>query len=405
MRFVLVIVALLAGAPVLAKPVSVERIEVRGGSHPAVRLQFSGTPGAPLARTLPSIDGAPPRIYVDFASSTLGPATPRALDGAGPLVRVRTGQFDPTTARVVLDLSGLVSFDVQTQGRTVTIALGPAASPPAPASEASAGGTSADKPPSPAAPPAQPTAPPPPARTAAVEPTPPPAAPTVAAPAPAQLPPARPSVAARDEAAPAPPAIASEATPLVIIDPGHGGRDPGASGLGGAIEKDIVLAVSRTLAAKLEARGVAHTVLTRSSDRYLSVEDRLPPADSSASLFVSLHANACIDPSRQGIEVFYGGGSLRPASLGSAASPESTRLARAVTRGLRTRVGGVRGGPRTAGFGVLARNPLPSLLVEIAYITHAEDAARAQDPLFQDQFTDALVEGIVAYLRDSRPRL
>src|SRR5262249_35979498 len=149
-----------------------------------------------------------------------------------------------------------------------------------------------------------------------------PAAPTPANAAPPSPPIARPPAPSPPPVAP-PPALASESMPLVIIDPGHGGRDPGATGLAGAVEKDIVLAVARLLAAKLESQGVAHTVLTRSSDRYLSVEDRLPPADSSASLFVSLHANACIDPTRQGVEVFYGGGGVRPRSLESP-TPQTT---------------------------------------------------------------------------------
>ncbi|TMA48840.1 MAG: N-acetylmuramoyl-L-alanine amidase, partial [Deltaproteobacteria bacterium] len=65
----------------------------------------------------------------------------------------------------------------------------------------------------------------------------------------------------------------------------------------------------------------------------------------------------------------------------------------------------VRGEPRPAGFGVLIRNPAPSALIEIGYLTHQRDAARAQDARYREALADALVDGVAAFLRASAPRL
>jgi N-acetylmuramoyl-L-alanine amidase len=343
MRALAALALLPAAAPALGAPVRLERVRVQGATTPEVRLELSG-PAAPLARTLAAGEGGPDRIYVDIADGVVGPQAREPVPGSGPLVRVRTGQFDPHTARVVLDLARATPYEVEVHGRVVTIVLragGPSAPVPRPA-----------------------------------EATPPPPAP--------------------------PPAAA--AAPLVIIDAGHGGRDPGASGVGGVLEKDVALAVAKLLAAKLPARLGVSVLLTRSDDSYVPVDERLPPPESTASAFVSLHANACSDPHPRGLEVFYGGGRLRPASL-TAASPEAVLLGRAIARALRTEVGPVRHNARPADFAVLARNPVPGVLVEVGFLTQADDALRAQDAAYQERLTDALVDGLAAYLEQSAARL
>src|SRR5579884_378283 len=343
MRALAALALLAAAAPALGAPVLLERVRVRGGTAPEVRLELSG-PAAPLARTLAAGEGTPERIYVDIADGVVGPQAREPVPGSGPLLRVRTGQFDPHTARVVLDLTHPTPYDVQVRGHVVTIVLRAAPSvAPAP-------------PPTEATPP-----PPPPPRTAA-------------------------------------------AAPLVIIDAGHGGRDPGASGVGGVLEKDVALAVAKLLAAKLPARLGVTVLLTRSDDSYIPVDERLPPPESTAAAFISLHANACSDPHPRGLEVFYGGGRLRPASL-TAASPEAALLGRAIARALRSEVGPVRHTARPADFAVLARNPVPGVLVEVGFLTQADDALRAQDAAYQERLTDALVDGLAAFLQQSAARL
>jgi N-acetylmuramoyl-L-alanine amidase len=187
---------------------------------------------------------------------------------------------------------------------------------------------------------------------------------------------------------------------VVVIDAGHGGRDPGAAGIGGVLEKDVVLAISRRLADRLLARLPVSVLLTRADDSFVPIERRLPLEDDGAVVFVSLHANACAEPSARGLEVFFGGGQVRTASTGATDS-RAALLGRTISRALAARVGGVRGDARPAGFHVLVHNPVPSVLVEVGYLTHPEEAARTQDPAYQELLADALVDGVAEFLRAS----
>src|SRR5262249_12283209 len=139
-------------------------------------------------------------------------------------------------------------------------------------------------------------------------------------------------------------------------------------------------------------------------DSFIPIGRRLALPSERATLFISLHANACTDASARGLEVFYGGGSVRAASSGGT-DARAALLGRCLDRALQARVGGVRGAARPGSFGVLVRNSVPSALVEIGYITHPEEAARAQDSSYQEQLADALVDGVSAFLRASAPPL
>ena len=138
-----------------------------------------------------------------------------------------------------------------------------------------------------------------------------------------------------------------------------------------------MLEIARRLAVKLATRLPVSVVLTRLDDSYIPIERRVPEA-AEASLFLSLHANACHDASARGVEVFYGGGEGW-ASGDPFAADRAMRLGRAVESALATVVGGVRGDARPGTFAVLARNAVPGVLVEIGYLTHPGDAARACD--------------------------
>jgi N-acetylmuramoyl-L-alanine amidase len=203
---------------------------------------------------------------------------------------------------------------------------------------------------------------------------------------------------------PAPPAHAAVAHPLVVVDAGHGGHDPGAEGVGGILEKDIVLELARRFATRLAIRLPVDVILTRSDDTFVPIERRLALPSERATLFVSLHANACTDPTARGLEVFYGGGPLRNASS-NGADPRAVLLGRELRRSLEDRIGGVRGPARPGPFGVLVRNPVPSALVEVGYVTHPEEAARFRDPDYEAELADALVDGVAGFLRASAPPL
>jgi N-acetylmuramoyl-L-alanine amidase len=185
---------------------------------------------------------------------------------------------------------------------------------------------------------------------------------------------------------------------MVIIDAGHGGRDPGAAGIGGILEKDLTLAIARQLVEKLALRLPVTAVLTRWDDSFVPLGERLPPVDGPPTLFLSLHANASTDPRPSGFEIFYGGDILRTSGEPTP-SPRAARFAKAIAQTLRTRLGAVRGHPRPGPFAVLRRNPAPGVLVELGYLTCPEDAARLRDPIHQDHLTDALIDGIAQFLR------
>ena len=184
--------------------------------------------------------------------------------------------------------------------------------------------------------------------------------------------------------------------PVIVLDAGHGGRDPGAEGVGGVQEKDIALRVTQRLAARLPTRIPAIVVLTRADDSFVSIDGRVAVPNDQAAAFVSLHANASSDPTMHGVEIFYGGGSVRTADA-NGVSPQAVTLGRYLGDALRPHVDLLRR-PRPGDFGVLVRNRVPSVLVEIGYLTHPEEGMRAQDPTYHDLLADALADGIAAYL-------
>jgi N-acetylmuramoyl-L-alanine amidase len=157
--------------------------------------------------------------------------------------------------------------------------------------------------------------------------------------------------------------------PLVVVDAGHGGHDPGAAGVDGALEKTIVLQVAHRLAAKLPARLPVDSLLTRSDDSFIPLPARQQPREENATLSVSLHANASAAPRPRGLEIYYGAGKAGRPPL------DSATLAERITAALRARFIRVRGRPRPGPFTVLSRNAAPSVLVELGYLTHAREAS------------------------------
>jgi N-acetylmuramoyl-L-alanine amidase len=195
--------------------------------------------------------------------------------------------------------------------------------------------------------------------------------------------------------------------PIVIIDPGHGGRDPGAPGVSGASsEKDLTLATAMELADLLESRGRVRVALTRESDRYLTLEQRAGIARHlQASLFLSLHMDSAPNPLARGATVYSLSevASSQEAALfaqaengrDGALSSEADDSVRALladvalreqmeaSAGLAERLlhqaaGRVELRPRPhqfAAFHVLRRAETPAVLVEAGYISNAEDEA------------------------------
>jgi len=176
---------------------------------------------------------------------------------------------------------------------------------------------------------------------------------------------------------------------LVVIDPGHGGPDPGAVGVSGLQEKDVVLPIALQVAQFLQQQGV-QIVLTRTDDRDLGLEPRVEMARNlNATLFVSIHANAISlsRPDVNGVETYYYRTGERLANT----------IHQQILRQLRMNDRGV----RQARFYVLRHTPMPAVLVEVGFVTGSEDARQLRDPQFQRQMAAAIATGILLYLQQN----
>ncbi|MCC5636230.1 N-acetylmuramoyl-L-alanine amidase [Nostoc sp. CHAB 5844] len=174
---------------------------------------------------------------------------------------------------------------------------------------------------------------------------------------------------------------------LVVIDPGHGGKDSGAPGLGGLLEKDVVLPIGKRVAAILEQNGV-QAVLTRDADFFVELQGRVDIAERvNATLFVSIHANSVGNrPDVNGLEVYY--------------YDSGYALADIVRNTILQDIGTIKDrGTRKARFYVLRKSSMPSILVETGYMTGREDNPRLGSPEYQNRMADAIARGILKYLR------
>jgi N-acetylmuramoyl-L-alanine amidase len=222
---------------------------------------------------------------------------------------------------------------------------------------------------------------------------------------------------------------AAPSRPLVVLDPGHGGRDPGAIGAAGTREKTVVLATAQELRRLLEASGRCRVVLTRTGDRFVSLGDRVEFARRrNAALFVSIHADSA--PGARGASVYTLGensdalagalarrenqadraGGLRNPSL----SPEvqaillslmraetragSARMARQVVDSLDDEVALLPNPHRRAGFAVLKAPEIPSVLVEIGFLSHPQDEAALRRADHRARVARALSRAVQGYL-------
>ncbi|MBE9033460.1 N-acetylmuramoyl-L-alanine amidase, partial [filamentous cyanobacterium LEGE 11480] len=170
-------------------------------------------------------------------------------------------------------------------------------------------------------------------------------------------------------------------------DPGHGGRDPGAVGRGGIFEKEIVLDISRQVAAILAKNGV-QAILTRNRDVEVDLQPRVNVAQrANATVFVSIHANAIslARPDVNGIETYYYSSGLRLAK-----SIHANVLRSADIKDRRV---------RKARFYVLRRTSMPSVLVETGFVTGAQDAANFNRPAHRRNMAQGIAQGILQYLR------
>lgn len=229
-----------------------------------------------------------------------------------------------------------------------------------------------------------------------------------------------------------PPPRAKDYT-TIVIDPGHGGRDPGALGLRRTAEKDITLKVALQLKELLRKRPDVRVLMTRDRDVYVELEERAKFANShAADLFVSIHVNS--HPSRlvKGIEIYHFGEAKDQRALEVAARENGTpisdtgvgweylvadllttkkieaslELAWNAKKAMVTQLNGshdvIDHGVKTAPFYVLRFTSMPSILAEVAYISNPEEEALLRTPTFVKNVAQSLYRGILSFLANNK---
>lgn len=183
-----------------------------------------------------------------------------------------------------------------------------------------------------------------------------------------------------------PPSVARRMSGTVVIDAGHGGKDPGATSVLGFYEKGINLAVASEVARLLEQRGL-RVKMTRTDDYFVELEDRAALAnDLDADLFVSIHSDSFPKSSRRGYTVY----------IARSASSSSRQAANAISRSM-SGTGLNSFGVQTAGYHVLTGTRGPAVLVELGYLSNRSEAALLRSSSFQNRLAQAVADGISDY--------
>jgi N-acetylmuramoyl-L-alanine amidase len=229
-----------------------------------------------------------------------------------------------------------------------------------------------------------------------------------------------------------PPGVSAQTGPLrsasrVVLDPGHGGNDPGAIGASGVREKDVTLDVAHRVAPILAKQGLVVT-LTRDDDRYVTLEERTARANGfNADLFVSIHCNAAENRARHGVETYVldttkdeiaarvaarenATSQAATAELGSLLASmrmadqatRSTKLAELLQRATMASLhpefpDALDGGVHTAGFYVLVGARMPSVLFETSYISNGAEESRLASEQYKQRLADGIVNAVKAY--------
>jgi N-acetylmuramoyl-L-alanine amidase len=398
-----------SAAPAAAKPVVTD---ARLGVEPNLtRLELSLSAKAEF-RIFTLAD--PDRVVIDLSEVAWKIPAGKKLQGRGLVAALRYGLFRIGTSRVVLDLAGpaavtdarilpadganpvrlaidLRPVDVaayQSSTKTILFASAGASGPNGPAAAPGGNGLGSAQ------------------ASAGTTPNPGPAA-------------------------PAPKAVAAPPLkPLIVIDPGHGGIDPGAIGAR-AMEKNITLAMAKQLQKALLDTGRFRVVLTRDKDVFIPLRDRFQIArDKGADLFISLHADSNPNTEARGASVYTLSDKASDAEAEALATKEnksdivagvdlsqesqtvsgilidlaqrettnlSTRFASILVNDLKSETAMLENSHRFAGFAVLKAPDVPSVLLEMGYITSAPDERLLTDPNHQKKLSLSIMRAIEDY--------
>ncbi|MGC9021834.1 MAG: N-acetylmuramoyl-L-alanine amidase [Dissulfurimicrobium sp.] len=341
--------------------------------------------------------GLPPRFYIDIRPAIIKKGLPTAVDIRDGLLKgVRVGQFDRTTVRVVCDLGGsrkIKAFYLEDPFRVIIDAFSEqyAKKTVCPVEKGEVSAEQGKKV-------------------------------------------AGPSIKGNGIVKGKGLSIAQQlglCVRRVVIDPGHGGKDPGAIGPTGLQEKDVTLKIARKVAERLKNELGCDVVLTRHSDVFLPLEQRTAIANAEkADLFISIHANSAPNPTTAGVETYFlnfavDEDAMRVAALENATSSkrvgelrsilnkilkntkvnESARLAAFVQKdlvhSLDGRFGDVKNlGVKQAPFFVLIGAQMPSILVETSFISNPKEEELLRDDAYLDKIADGIVAGVRDYSKN-----
>lgn len=389
------------------------------------RIVIEASAPVRFAPTLLEKNGDQPRrLFIDFSQSSIPPQFRNPIPiGDGLLKQARSGQFSRDTVRVVLDIDSLSDykvFSLQDPFRVVIDVHGTRQAPVRVAQQDNDGNV--------------------PAPLSAASTT------VVAQPKEAH----RQTVVVLSDQKKRP--VGLTTTPLrkpsgkgeltlaqqlglgvrkIVIDPGHGGKDPGAMAFG-LKEKDIVLKIAKKVAKILKTTHRYEVTLTRSKDVYLALEERTAIANTQAGdLFISVHVNAHPDKTIGGIETYFlnlatNAEAMRVAALENATSThsiseleniltdlmkntkidESSRLARFVqtnlVNGMGTKYKARDLGVKQAPFYVLIGAEMPAVLAEISFITNPQEAELLREDRYLNRIAEQIAAGIVAYVEHNQ---
>ncbi|MBU0994224.1 MAG: N-acetylmuramoyl-L-alanine amidase [Proteobacteria bacterium] len=366
---------------------------LRYWSNPSYTRVVVDTDGEPnyshhMLRKDPSIN-KPQRLFIDFANSRIDPSLNRQIPINDNLLKnVRAGQYTPESARVVIDIKSYDNYKVFTLRNPFRIVIDVWG-------KKSINGKRNN-----ATPPPVGNQPPPPHLPAG-------------------------SLAQQ----------LALGVKTIVIDPGHGGKDYGARGyLKGVHEKHITLALGLKLAKKIRETLNCEVIMTRTDDRYITLEERTAIANTqNADLFISIHTNAHRNANAYGIETYFLNLATDEAAISVAAREnatstknisdlqsildslmqnskinESSRLAgfvqQTMTSKMKQDYSKINNkGVKQAPFYVLLGAQMPAILIETSFISNPRECKRLTDVKYQESLCDAIINGIKQYIKTTNP--
>ncbi len=181
----------------------------------------------------------------------------------------------------------------------------------------------------------------------------------------------------------------------MVIDPGHGGEDPGAIGVGGACEKSVTIAIAQMVYLKALEHPKLRVVLSRRNDEYVPPANRVVAANRlGADVYVSVHANAFSSASVSGVETLVHETEGRE----SATYHLAETLQQHLVAQTRAKDRGVRWAPL-----FIRQAQMPAALVEVGFLTNRREAKQLQSLSYQSRIADAILDAILEFLQELRP--